>query len=108
MKTYRGLGNLMVLVDVDGDTAVLQPRHDLRNHSPDGFNWGYGGSGPAQLALALVADVLNDDARALRTYQPFKWRVVARWRQSIGWSITEDEILATVVALEAERARSGA
>jgi hypothetical protein len=25
-----------------------------RNHSPDGFEWGYHGSGPAQLALAIL------------------------------------------------------
>lgn len=43
----------------------LEPRHDLRNHSPDGFEWGYSGSGPAQLALALAADVLGDDDRAV-------------------------------------------
>ncbi len=34
----------------------LGPRLDLANHSPDGFSWGYGGSGPAQLALAILAD----------------------------------------------------
>jgi len=32
----------------------LDPRNDIRNHSPAGFEWGYCGSGPAQLALALV------------------------------------------------------
>lgn len=26
----------------------------VRNHSPTGFAWGYGGSGPAQLALAVL------------------------------------------------------
>lgn len=26
----------------------------FRNHSPDGFEWGYGGSGPAQLALGIL------------------------------------------------------
>lgn len=38
-------------VTVNG--RALDPRFDLRFHSPDGFEWGYGGSGPAQLALAL-------------------------------------------------------
>lgn len=38
---------------------LLRPRHDLFNHSPDGFAWGYGGSGPAQLALAILADHLT-------------------------------------------------
>jgi len=40
----------------------LEWRLDLRNHSPTGLEWGYGGSGPAQPALALAADVLRDDA----------------------------------------------
>ncbi|GAI22752.1 unnamed protein product, partial [marine sediment metagenome] len=30
------------------------------DHSPDGFNWGYAGSGPAQLALAILLDVTED------------------------------------------------
>ena len=27
---------------------------EVENHSPTGFEWGYGGSGPSQLSLALV------------------------------------------------------
>ena len=46
------------------------------NHSPDGFNWGYGGSGPSQLALALLLEITNKET-ALRHYQSFKWDVVA-------------------------------
>lgn len=48
----------------------------LRNHSPDGFNWGYGGSGPAQLALAIMLKFL-DNTRALELYQHFKSSVIA-------------------------------
>lgn len=55
----------------------LDPRFDLRNHSPDGFNFGYGGSGPAQLALALLADALGDDNLALKFYQKLKFDFVA-------------------------------
>jgi hypothetical protein len=44
-------------VHVDGQP--LDPRHDLYNHSPDGFEWGYHGSGPAQLALALCCLILR-------------------------------------------------
>src|SRR5204863_5783137 len=38
------------------DGALLRPGRSQRviNHSPDGFAWGYGGSGPAQLALAIL------------------------------------------------------
>ncbi len=40
-------------------------RLDLYNHSPTGFEWGYWGSGPAQLALAMLADCLASDEQAL-------------------------------------------
>ncbi len=30
-------------------------------HSTDGFEWGYGGSGPNDLALAILADVLGEE-----------------------------------------------
>lgn len=66
----------VVRAEADGTRSPLDPRYDLRNHSPAGFNWGYGGSGPAQLALALVADASGDDALALKVYQRFKFEIV--------------------------------
>jgi hypothetical protein len=79
--------------------SPLNPRFDLRRHSPDGFEWGYYGSGPAQLALALLCDATGDDAVAQQQYQPFKVAVVAllkddRWRMTAGEIqdfITEEE-----------------
>lgn len=47
-------------------------RLDLANHSPEGPNWGFAGSGPSQAALAVLADFLEDDDRALAAYQEFK------------------------------------
>jgi len=52
----------------------------VRNHSPDGFNWGYAGSGPAQLALAILLEFVSE-AEALKHYQSFKWRVIAHLPQ---------------------------
>jgi len=54
----------------------LDPHTDLVNHSPTGLEWGYGGSGPAQLALALLADQYADPV-VLDHYQDFKNDVVA-------------------------------
>jgi hypothetical protein len=54
----------------------LPPRNDWRNHSPDGFEWGYGGSGPAQLALAILG-ALFSKRLALAHYQAFKFKIVA-------------------------------
>ena len=55
----------------------LDPRNDLYDHSPDGFLWGYSGSGPAQLALAVLADYTNDDQFAVQHHQEFKRELVA-------------------------------
>lgn len=80
----------------------LAPSLELVNHSPDGFNWGYSGSGPAQLALALLLDVLEDGDKAVRLHQLFKERVVANWRQLEDWMITENEIRRIVEELECD------
>ena len=82
----------------------LPPRFDLRAHSPAGFNWGYEGSGAAQLALALAADVLGDDDRASDLYQRFKRAVVAKLPAD-GWRLTADDVRDTLSRIEAERGR---
>ncbi|WP_115864213.1 DUF6166 domain-containing protein [Halorussus litoreus] len=58
----------------------LTPRRslELANHSPSGFEWGYGGSGPAQLALALLLDYTDDEEVALAHYTEFKNEVVSK------------------------------
>lgn len=66
---YVGLrapnGKTIVLVEQrDGMVIRQEPLHagpsqKLWNHSPTGFEWGYGGSGPAQLALAILLDALG-------------------------------------------------
>lgn len=83
---------------------LLDPRFDLRNHSPDGFSFGYGGSGPAQLSLALLADALGDDERAQRMYQDFKFKVIARL-EGERFELSQEDIIQTVAHLEAERGR---
>lgn len=80
-KTYIGrrvelVGCHVTVTDRRG-TRLLAQRQDLRLHSPSGFEWGYLGSGPAQLALAICADVLGNDERAVRVYQRFKEKMLA-------------------------------
>ncbi len=85
----------------DENWRAIDRRYDLHNHSPDGFEWGYAGSGPAQLALALCADALDDDDRALKIYQEFKFRVVAKFKGDVVW-ITQEDIIRNVEEIEAE------
>jgi Family of unknown function (DUF6166) len=70
----------------------LPLRLDLYNHSPTGFEWGYGGSGPAQLALALLAHATGDGELAVRLHQDFKWAVIGRLPQ-YHWSLRKETIL---------------
>jgi hypothetical protein len=83
---------------------LLDPARSQRvyNHSPDGFEWGYGGSGPAQLALALCLDVLGQKQRALAIYQDFKFRIIGGLDRD-RWELSQDFILATIEELERER-----
>lgn len=83
--------------------APLDPRLDLRRHSPDGFEWGYCGSGPAQLALAVASAVLGDDARALAVYQSLKRTVFARIERELAWIIPDERADSIVAALESGR-----
>ena len=77
-----------------------EPSQKLWNHSPDGLQWGYGGSGPAQLALALLLDATSDPDIAQTFHQAFKWEKVAGWGEM--WSITKSEIL---IWLEKQKGR---
>lgn len=80
MKTYIGLrsdGDTGVYVEEDGQRYPLNPRLDIRNHSPSGFEWGYSGSGPAQLALAILADHYGPGVEKEINYQQFKDDVIA-------------------------------
>ena len=108
-KTYIGIprresGSGQPVVTVcDGQRCQGLPlRLDLLNHSPTGFGWGYDGSGPAQLALALLADALADDDRAVRLHQEFKFKVVACWPEGERWWITAEQIAAVVKVIEQE------
>ena len=74
------------------DRTLARPQStQLIDHSPDGFNWGYSGSGPAQLAYALLLEVTDDEQTALRYYQDFKWDVIANLPPA--WLIAESSIL---------------
>jgi hypothetical protein len=113
MKTYvvtRSMDGPVLLTANDG-RAVYRVPHCVY-HSPGGFETGYAGSGPADLALAILADyycadpkeialalrgaVLGDTNayRAIRFHHEFKFEVVARRQLDPGqsWIITDAEV----------------
>lgn len=64
-------------VFVDGVQLDLQRSLVVVNKSPTGFAWGYGGSGPSQLALAILLQFTDDDT-AKELFQQFKDEFIAR------------------------------
>ena len=91
-RTYSGLRQPdgTTVVSVDGQPLDL--RGDFREQSATAFDWGYAGSGgPAQLALAILADHWADDYTARRHYERFL-RGVIRNLPKQGWSMTGEQI----------------
>lgn len=101
MKTIKfegkrvNLGNNIVRVYIESD-MFGNPLHEIFNlplylnevnHSPTGFEWGYGGSGPAQLSYAILRcfcrnflNMTEEDAQdwAREHYYDFKSRVISQ------------------------------
>ena len=50
-----------------------RPLTHIAYHSPDGFEWGYAGSGPADLALAVLADHFEEPPDLVRAALSSLW-----------------------------------
>lgn len=78
-------------------------------HSPTGFEWGYGGSGPADLALSLLVDVLEEKTTtgyklqqlgifqepplSWKLHMKFKKEVVSKFPRGATWQLRRSAIL---------------
>ena len=88
----QGVGGCTVHIENSGYTTELslEKSFEVVQHSPTGFQWGYGGSGPAQLAAAILYEVTGNPELTLKYYQDFKVAHVAKWGDS--FEISELEI----------------
>lgn len=81
-----------VVVWVDGNP--LNPRRDLANYA-DNFDWGFRGSGAAQLAIAILADYARSiemcDELVQRIHQGFQAAVVAQFPYE-RWELDGEEV----------------
>ncbi|MBA7604757.1 hypothetical protein ES703_11883 [subsurface metagenome] len=90
-KTCAGPNDIYVINDSVKTLLDPKPSQLLYNHSPDGFNWGFPGSGPSQAALGILLDLLGRTP-SLAYYQAFKFDKVSKWGNS--FCISEGEIKA--------------
>ena len=85
-RGLRGSNGNLVTVILGGAAHPLPMGREHVNHSPTGFEWGYEGSGPAQLAFAILLSATHKPALARRFYQAFKREHIATM-QSNDWRI---------------------
>lgn len=100
IHTIRGVRDDDGRVSVYFDGRTLDAERSLKvfNHSPDGFEWGYSGSGPAQLALAILLEAGVGERQAVRVHQRFKQDFLAPQLPAgfgleldvVAWARTED------------------
>lgn len=115
--TYQGTRNenneTTVTYQLQGKSP--KPLRHVNYHSPDGFEWGYGGSGPADLALSILAHHLGETwvngpyLRNLKItataplcwkfHQDFKRDVIARFDRG-SWELTSKEVGAWLLKQE--------
>ena len=96
MKTYQGDRTIDgILVTVDGE--LLDERLDIKHFTNNGFEWTFEGAESRQLALALLADHLGDDTRALALTEAFMSAVVANFDNT--WEMTGADVDAAIEAL---------
>jgi len=93
-----------IVVNGSGKTLDLGASLKIVNHSPTGFCWGYAGSGPAQLSLAILLDHFNGDKeRALALYQDFKFKVIARLPMDEDFVLTDEQIETAISEIDIAR-----
>lgn len=89
MKTYTGtrtIDGLVVMVD-----GVTLPDHrTIKQYTDTGFEWGYPGDSPRQLALAILFDHLGVASEAISAVETFMKKVVAVLDND--WVLTSEQI----------------
>lgn len=76
------------VVTVDGE--ALDARLDVRQFTDRGFEWGYEGDGPRQLALAILITHSGNAESAIQQCEDFMCRVVANFGNE--WEMSDDDI----------------
>jgi len=105
-RTHTYQGDIVTLVRLmDGTTTPITPddSREVVDHSPNGFEMGYRGSGPSQLALAIVLDYLKIKAKT-ETPAPSAFRIIKR-AHSVYIAFRDEFVASASVLLRVDDAR---
>jgi len=102
---HQGRAIVSVIDDRTKRASMLDGGYRYVNHSPTGFEWGYLGSGPAQLAFAILLDHFGAAGEALLFYQDFKVHIVSMLNTDT-WALTTAEIEAALERIRILRTRA--
>jgi len=96
-----------IVFNGSGKTLDLEASLKIVNHSPTGFCWGYGGSGPSQLALAILRDHFDGDReRALALYMDFKWKVIQKLPMDKDFILTDEQVESAISEIDITRMKN--
>jgi hypothetical protein len=97
-QCYRVNGYPRVDVKNGAQKTALTPgpSHKAARLSQD-FDWGFGGDAADQLAVALLMDIYDNKALALKHYDNVKWTFLATAPRA-GTEIREDQVRSLVGA----------
>ncbi len=96
MKIYTGKRTangtrVVVRAATPVDQVARYELPHIERHSPDGFEWGFEGSGPMDLAYAILSDFVSPSL-ADAAYRPFAHQVIASLPNR-EWTITAEQII---------------
>lgn len=90
-KLYRGVRQEReAVVYVDNVKLDIEPSRKLRP-SDATYEWGYLGSGPQQLAIAILLDATGSESTTLAHYTAFKYDFIGP-AEFQGFTILESQI----------------
>ncbi|WP_044518234.1 DUF6166 domain-containing protein [Hymenobacter sp. DG25B] len=87
-----------IILKREGDRLTVNVPRVFTRHSPDGYEWGYAGSGPAELALNILL-LFADYATANPLYQDFKQEFIADLPRTNGTSTISATLIQAWLAM---------
>jgi len=91
MKTIKGIWETRQ-VFIDGKELLPLKPQDIDYPSSGGYMWGYNGSAPARLALAILSEFIADYSVALDLHQTFKVDIISQLKQKEDFEISFNKI----------------